>query len=251
VPATLFPIAEEPLMDTPSSVALSGQVARQRQMDVLANNIANLSTVGFKAERMEFAELVVSRGSQRVDYVEDAGTVRDWSQGPLTRTGNSLDTALEGEGFYEVETPAGIRYTRDGRLKLDASGQIVTLDGEPVLGDSDAPIAVPAGTSDITISRDGTVSAPSGTVGHLAVVDFPDLQSLVAENDGLYATDQSPAPALNTQVLQGMIEESNVQPVTEITRLMTAARAVGMAKTFQDGESDRHKNAIDRLAKVV
>ncbi|HUZ72601.1 MAG TPA: flagellar basal-body rod protein FlgF [Stellaceae bacterium] len=238
-------------MDTSSSVALSGQVARQRQMDVLANNIANLSTVAFKGEEMVFAELVAGTNGQKVAYVEDAGTVRDWSQGPLTQTGNSLDVALQGSGFLEVETPSGVRYTRDGRLKLDATGQLVTLEGEPVLGDAQRPIALPSASGPITIGQDGTVSTPAGTVGHLTVVDFPDLQSLVAKTDGQYSTDQTPDPAPDTKVMQGMLEESNVQPVLEITRLMAAARAVGMAKTFQDGESERHKNAIDRLAKVV
>jgi len=240
-------------MDTPSSVALSGQVARQRQMDVIANNVANLSTVAFKAEEMDFATFVSGATGQRVSYVEDAGTVRDWSQGPLTRTGNSLDVALQGSGFLEVDTPNGTRYTRDGRLKLDSSGQLVTLDGEAVLGDSEQPITVPSGSGMITIGQDGSVSTQSGgTVGRLAMVDFDDEQSLVAESDGQYSTDEIPNPASpDTKLIQGMIEGSNVQPVLEITRLMAAARAVGMAKTFQDGESDRHKNAIDRLAKVV
>jgi len=239
-------------MDNPSYVALSGQVARQRQMDVLANNIANLSTVGFKGESMMFSEYLAGTGDgQSIAYVQDRGTIRDWSQGPLTRTGNSLDVALQGEGFLEVETPDGTRYTRDGRLKLDSQGQLVTLDGDPVLGEGDRPVAIPAGSGKITIGQDGTISTQAGTVGRLAVVDFPDLQGLKAETAGLYTTDQSPEAVPNTRVMQGMIEESNAQPVLEITRLMAAARAVGMAKTFQDDEAQRHKDAIDRLAKVI
>ncbi len=238
-------------MDSPSSVALSGQVARERQMDVLANNIANLSTVGFKGQSMLFAELLSNANGARTAYVQDAGTVRDWSQGPLTRTGNSLDVALQGTGFLEVETAAGTRYTRDGRLKLDAQGQLVTLDGEPVLGEGDRPIIVPPGSAGITIGQDGTITTNTGTVGKLAVVSFDELQGLEAETDGLYTTDETPAQATDTRVMQGMIEESNVKPVIEMTRLMQASRAVARAKTFQDNEADRHKSAIDRLAKVV
>ena len=238
-------------MDSPSSVALSGQVARERQMDVLANNIANLSTVGFKGQSMLFAELLTNANGARTAYVQDAGTVRDWSQGPLTRTGNSLDVALQGTGFLEVETAAGTRYTRDGRLKLDAQGQLVTLDGEPVLGEGDRPIVVPPGSAGITIGQDGTITTNTGTVGKLAVVSFDELQGLEAETDGLYTTDETPAQATDTRVMQGMIEESNVKPVIEMTRLMQASRAVARAKTFQDNEADRHKSAIDRLAKVV
>jgi flagellar basal-body rod protein FlgF len=238
-------------MDAPSSVALSGQLARERQMDVLANNIANLSTVGFKGETMLFAELLENTPDGRVSYVQDHGTVRDWSQGPLTRTGNSLDVALEGQGFLEIQTAQGIRYTRDGRLKLNAQGQLVDLEGDPVLASGDQPISVPQGSGGVTIGQNGTISTDQGTVGSLAVVTFDNLQALVGENDGLFSTDQAATPAPDTQVVQGSVEDSNVQPVLEMTRLMEASRAVSRAKTFQDNESDRHKNAIDRLAKTV
>jgi flagellar basal-body rod protein FlgF len=239
------------MMDNASSVALSGQVARDRQMDVLANNIANLSTTSFKGEGVVFATLVSTVSGTAVRYVQDAGTVRDWSQGPLNRTGNALDLALQGQGFFEVQTPQGIRYTRDGRMKLDATGQLVTLEGNPVLGDGASPIAVPANTTDITIGEDGALTTPTGSVGKLAVVNFDSLQAVAADTDGLYITDQTAAPATDAKVEQGMLEGSNVQPITEMTRLMQASRAVGMAKSFQDNESDRHKTAIDRLAKTV
>ncbi len=223
-------------------------------MDVLANNIANLSTVAFKGEQMVFADSDRGRrAARRVAYVEDAGTVRDWSQGPLTRTGNSLDVALQGEGFLEVETadrhplharrpaqarcPGAARHARR-RSRARRSASVRSR--------------CPPGSGAITIGQDGTISTPPGTVGQLAVVDFADLQSLVAEarRPVFDRSDARPARA-DTKVVQGMVEESNVQPILEMTRLMAAARAVGMAKTFQDGEADRHKNAIDRLAKVV
>ncbi len=238
-------------MDNSSSVALSGQMARERQMDVLSNNIANLSTTAFKGQEMVFAELLSNTGSGSVAYVQDAGTVRDWSQGPLTRTGNPLDVALQGTGFLEVETAAGVRFTRDGRLKLDTQGQLVSLDGDPVLGDGERPIVLPPNGGTVTIGQDGTVATAQGNVGHLAVVNFDQLQGLSVEEEGRYNTDQTPNPATDTKIMQGMIEESNVQPVLEITRLMSASRAGTQAKTFQDNESERHKNAIDRLAKVV
>lgn len=239
-------------MEASSTVALSGQLARERQMDVLANNVANLSTVGYKGEEMLFSDLVkLSPSGARTVYVEDAGTVRDWSEGPLTRTGNPLDVALQGEGFLEVQTANGIRYTRDGRLKLNAQGEIVTLEGLPVLDQNGRPLSVQPGSNSIIINADGTVSTRQGTVGRLALVDFPDLQALTAQGDGLYDTSQTATPATNVTLAQGMVEESNVQPILEITRLMSAARAAGAAKTFQESEANRHKTAIDRLAKVV
>lgn len=240
-------------MDAPSSVALSGQMARERQMDVLANNIANMSTTAFKGEQMIFAEIMSNKGGSTVDYVQDAGTVRDWSQGPLTRTGNPLDVALQGAGFLEVQTADGVRYTRDGRLKLDPTGQLVTLEGDAVLNDTQQPIVLPQGTAAVTIAQDGSLTARGGSiVGHLAVVNFDQLDFLVGEKDGLYSTDETPAPVTaDTLVMQGMVEGSNVQPVLEMTRLMQASRAIGEAKSFQDNEADRHKSAIDRLAKTV
>lgn len=238
-------------MDAPSSVALSGQLARERQMEVLANNIANLSTTAFKGEQMVFAELLTDANGNRAAYVQDAGTARDWSQGPLTQTGNPLDVALQGAGFLEVQTAQGIRYTRDGRLKLDTEGQLVTLDGDPVLGEGAQPILVPQGTGLVTIGQDGQLTARNGTIGKLAVVSFDQLQGLVAEEHGRYETDETPNPDTETTVRQGMLEESNVQPILEMTRLMQASRAAGLTKNFQDQESDRHKNAIDRLAKTV
>jgi flagellar basal-body rod protein FlgF len=227
-------------------------MARERQTEVLANNIANLSTVAFKGEQMVFAEYLTSTaGGSKTAYVQDLGTVRDWSEGPLTRTANPLDVALDGSGFLEVQTANGIRYTRDGRLKLDAQGQLVTLDGIPVLNQGEQPIVLPPGSTSISISEDGSIATRQGTIGRLAVVDFPDDQGLLAEAAGRYDTDQTAEPATSVKVMQGSIEGSNVQPILEITRLMSAARAAGAAKTFQDNEADRHKNAIDRLAKVV
>ncbi|MGH7088346.1 MAG: flagellar basal-body rod protein FlgF [Stellaceae bacterium] len=238
-------------MDAPSSVALSGQLARERQMAVLANNIANLSTTAFKGEQMLFSAYLTSVNGTRAAYVEDRGTARDWSQGPMKETGNSLDVALQGAGFLEVDTAQGVRYTRDGRLKLDTQGQLVTLDGDAVLGDGDRPIQLPPGTADIAIAQDGSITSAGNSIGKLALVSFDQLQALTADGQGLYETEETPTPATETKVRQGMLEGSNVQPILEMTRLMSASRSAGLTKNFQDNEADRHKNAIDRLTKTV
>lgn len=241
-------------MDTSTYIALSGQDARQRQMDVLANNIANMSTPGFKAERMMFQEYLAAApgGANPSSYVAVIGDARDMSQGPITRTGNPFDVALNGPGFLTVAMPDGTTaYTRNGHLQLDAEGEIVTSQGYPVESDGGSPLVVPAGAGPVTIGTDGTVSTGQGTIGTLGVVNFDNPQALVAEEGGLYTTDQAAQTIATTPVVQGSIEGSNVQPIVEITRLMAAAREVTTAKNFGDGEYTRIQNAIDHLGKTI
>ncbi|HVA12245.1 MAG TPA: flagellar basal-body rod protein FlgF [Stellaceae bacterium] len=239
-------------MENSTYIVLSGQNARQRQMDVLANNIANLSTPGFKGERTMFKEyLSNAQSSNPSSYVEIAGTARDMSQGPLTHTGNPFDVALNGAGFLTVTTPSGNEYTRDGHLQLDSQGELVTSTGFVVQGDGGSPIVIPAGSGDVTIGTDGTVATRRGTIGKLPVVNFDDPQAMVEQAGGLYTTDQAPQPIATTQVEQGTIEESNVQPILEMTKLMAASHEITDSKNFADGEHNRLKNAIDRLGKTI
>lgn len=239
-------------MQAASYIALSSQMALRRQMDVVANNLANSSTPAFKAERMLFSEFL-NRGAtaQSLSFVQDLGTVRDTKQGPITRTGNSLDLALQGDGYLKVQTPLGPRYTRNGRLQLDATGQVVTSQGYALLADGDRPLSVPTDAQDITVTRDGTMSTAQGQVGRVAVVRFDNERDLVPASGGLYVTEAQPVPASGTVVLQGMIEESNVEPIVEMTRLMTISRNFSFAKDLGDGESDRVRSAIDKLGKVA
>jgi flagellar basal-body rod protein FlgF len=239
-------------MDTTTYVALSGEAARDQEMAVLANNIANMSTPGFKAERMMFAEyLALSPGGNAISYVTQAGNNHDMSQGPVNQTGNPLDIALNGEGWLAVTTPDGTSYTRSGHFQLDTQGEIVTSTGYTLQGDSGAPLVIPPDSGPITIAPDGTVSTRQGTVGHIPVVAFTDQQAMVAQSNGLYTTTEAPQPIATTQVVQGAIEGSNLQPVLAMTRLMNAAREYTAAKNFSDAENNRLKTAIERLGKTV
>jgi flagellar basal-body rod protein FlgF len=240
-------------MENSTYIALSGQNARQRQMDVLANNIANLSTPGFKGETMMFQEYLSKSpdGGDPSSYVEIAGNSRDMSQGPMTHTGNPLDIALNGPGFLSVNTPGGTAYTRSGHLQIDAQGELVTSAGFVVQNASGAPIVIPTGAGQITIGSDGTVSTRQGTIAKIGVVNFDNPQALAEDQGGLFTTTQAPNPVTTTQVEQGTIEESNVQPVLEMTQLMQVSHDIGTAKSFADGEHNRLKNAIDRLGKTI
>lgn len=240
-------------MDNSTYIALSGQNARQQQMDVLANNIANLSTPGFKGEQMMFQEFLTGApgSNDQSSYVNIIGNARDMSQGPLTHTGDALDVALNGPGFLTVTTPNGAEYTRNGHLSLDAQGELVTASGFVVQGDGGSPIVIPAGAGPITISNTGTVSTGQGTIGKLAVVNFADPQAMTEDQGGLFTTTQTAQPVTNTKVEQGTIEESNVQPILEMTKLMDATHEITDSKNFADGEHNRIKNAIDRLGKTI
>ncbi|HZS81994.1 MAG TPA: flagellar basal-body rod protein FlgF [Stellaceae bacterium] len=238
-------------MQAATYIALSSQMALSRQMDVVANNLANASTPSFKAERVLFAEYLDRKGSTPLAFVQDFGSSRDTSQGPLSRTGNSLDIALQGEGYLKVDTPFGTRYTRNGRLLLDATGQLVTAQGYAVLGAGDQPINIPTNAKNIAITRDGTISTDQGEAGQIEIVQFPDERALRPSAGGLYVTEAQPVPASNTLVLQGMIEGSNVEPIIEMTRLMKIAQSYSSAKDLMDGENTRITNAIDKLGKVA
>jgi flagellar basal-body rod protein FlgF len=240
-------------MSITSYIALSSQMALQRQMDVVANNVANASTPAYKGERVMFAEyLIRADATHRFSFVEDRGTVRDTKPGPITRTGNPLDVALQGDGYLAVQTPLGTRYTRAGRFQLDPGGQIVTPEGYPVLGEGDQPLAIPPDAGEVTINADGTVrTQQQGEAGKFQIVRFDRDQDLKPAANGLYVTSATGQPATDTKVLQGMVEEANVQPIVEITRMMSVARTFAAAKEMLDGEHDRLKNAIDRLGRVA
>jgi flagellar basal-body rod protein FlgF len=243
-------IVERPMQNA-TYIALSSQMALQHQMGVVANNMANLSTPAFKGEQMLFEQyLIKPPGNSPLAFVQDNGTVRDLRQGSLTKTGNTLDLALEGAGYFAVQTPLGTRYTRNGHFQLDAQGQIVTSQGYPVLSDGSQPIAVASGADKISIGPDGTVSLGRGAIGKLQIVNFDQPQAVVPSANGLYLTDQAPQPTTKTKVIQGMMEESNVQPVLELTRMMAVSRASGTVKDFLDEESTRQRDTIDKLGKV-
>lgn len=235
-------------MESTAYIAMARQMALGRQMDVIANNIANMTASGFKAEMMVFEPVVVDAGNrQRLAFVQDVATVRDLAPGPLTVTDNPLDVAIEGPGYFAVETAAGVRYGRSGQFRLNELGELVTAAGDPVLDDGGAPLALPVGGGPITIAADGTVSNDGGVVGRIGVVSFADEQELRKVGGGLYATDQPPAPALEARVVQGALEGSNVRPIVEMTRMMATARAYQGTQRLIDTHHELQRRAIEHM----
>ena len=245
-------------------IGLSRQTALERQLDVVANNIANVNTAGYKADRTLFEEFLSSGAHEdnfaatdrRPSFVQDRGTFRDYSQGPLEPTNNPLDVAIDGSAFLAVQTPAGERYTRDGGLQLNNRGQLVTVAGNPVLGTA-GPIVFQPTDHDITITPDGTITVVEGNGrtdsirGKLRLVSFSDAQKMLKEGLNLYTAGEGPPqPNTKSTVRQGFIEKSNVNAVAEMSRMMEVTRAYTQISTLLQQQSDLHKTAIQQLADV-
>jgi flagellar basal-body rod protein FlgF len=246
-------------------VGLSRQVTLERQMDVVANNVANVNTNGFKADRSLFEEFLTSRAHEdnftgrdrRISFVHDRGTFKDFSQGASELTKNPLDVAIDGAGFLVVQTPAGERYTRDGGLKLNNQGQLVNSSGYPVLGGS-GPIVFQPTDKEITIAADGNVTVLEGinrvdsVRGKLRLVSFADAQKLVKEGSNLYSAgpDAVARPDIISQVRQGFVEKSNVNSVAEMSRMIEVTRAYTSISTMLQQQGDLRKTALEKLADV-
>ncbi|MDP1730237.1 MAG: flagellar basal-body rod protein FlgF [Devosia sp.] len=240
-------------MENAQLIGLSRQIALQRQMDVVANNLANINTTGFKAEQILFEEYLmpVARDSdfawsdQQLSYTQDWATMHDMSGGALAQTGNPLDVALQGEGFLTVMTPAGERFTRSGALQIDAEGILVNVDGHPVLADG-GEVRFEADETDITIAADGTVSTAAGVKGQLQIVEFANPQDLVREGGNLFAGG-TPAPATATRIAQGFVERSNVSGVSEMAEMVRVSRAYQSLASLMQRQDDMRRSAIQRL----
>ncbi len=246
-------------METPIYIALSRQLALRRQLDIVANNIANVSTPAYKAERIVFVEYLAKPArNEKISMVQDIGTARDLREGPLTKTDNPFDLAISGKGYFVIDTPLGERYTRHGRFQLDAQGQLVTSQGYPVLSTGGQPITIPVNAGKVTIAPDGTITvgnsdffiADSTQIDRIAVVTFNDEQALRRNANNLYsAQGQEPQPVDTPRVVQGMLEESNVQAIIEITRMIEVLRSHQSTARFVQAEHDRAMRAINRLTR--
>ena len=243
-------------MDNTVFVGLSRQMTLRRELDIVANNIANADTAGFKVESLMTGteQRSPARDDQlphRVRFVLDHGVARDFGQGSLLRTDNEFDVAVEGDAFLTVQTENGERYTRDGRLRMDAAGQLVTQTGEPVMGDA-GPIVLRLQDGPPSIAADGTVSQGDILVGRIRLVRFDNLSALSKEGEGRFLADaEAPQAAPDARLRQGMIETSNAQPVLEIVRLIELSRTYERVTRMMDNTQDLSRRAVERLGRVT
>jgi flagellar basal-body rod protein FlgF/flagellar basal-body rod protein FlgG len=251
-------------MENTALVGLSAQVALRRELDVVANNIANLNTTGYKADAAAFEEYLspVARenrfagADRRLRFVQDRATWHDLGQGALQQTGNPLDLAIDGTAFFAVQTPRGERYTRAGALQIDAQGRLVTVDGSPVLGDA-GPIVFQPLDRDIVVTADGRITVAEGANnkteslrGKLRLVGFAQPARLQKDGANTFLAPQGMAPQVDAKakVVQGALEKSNVNGVLEMTRLIEITRSYTQISNLLQQQSELRKSTLDRLA---
>ena len=244
-------------MENAAYIGLSRQMTLRRELDVVANNIANADTTGFKVEQLLVGTEVGDRARNDsvrpgASFVLDHGVGRDFGQGTLKQTGRDLDFGIDGEGaFFTIADGEGEAYTRDGAFTLDPEGRLVTKAGAPVQGEG-GEIVLDATRGQATVADDGTITQDGVQVGRLTLARFDALGALSKDGDGLYRNRSNAAPieATGVQIRQGMLEGSNVNPLIEITNLIEISRAYERASKMIEQTTDLSKRAVERLGRV-
>lgn len=243
-------------MDTSLYVNLSYQSSLTRRLELLANNIANVNTAAFKAERVMFDDVVSGRGgSSDVSFVIDRASYTDFQTGSINRTGNALDVAVVGEGWLSVETEQGVKYTRDGRMLIDQNQQLTAIDGSPILDAQGGRITIPQEAVDVTISRSGQVSVTLDgeplpiDVGQIGIFEFENPQLLEREASGRFTGPAQADLMENGRLQQFAIEGSNINPIKEIIELMELSRAYTSVAESSNEIHKIKKDSIGRLAR--
>lgn len=237
-------------MENATYAALTRQSGLWSEMRVVANNIANANTTGFRTEGVVFAEYVQATGVGEPSLSMASAEVRDTItlQGALTRTGGNFDLAIEGEGFFAIETPQGERLTRAGAFTPNADGDLVTADGYRVLDSGAAPVFVPAGAGQIAIAPDGTISAGGSPIGQIGVFLPAEPLDLVREDGVRFAASGGIEP-VEGRMLQGFLEESNVNPILQVSRMIEVQRAYELGQSFMEQEDERIRGVVAALGR--
>ncbi len=238
-------------MENATYATLTRQSGLMNEMRVVANNLANLSTTGFRTEGVIFAEHVSALGTDDPSLSMATASVRDTilAQGTVSQTGGAFDVAIEGDGFFLIETPDGERLTRAGAFTPNENGDLVTPEGFRVLDAGGAPVFVPQGTGPVGIAPDGTISAGGQPVGQIGLVRPIDIAAMVREDGVRFRAEGGFEPFIEGRMLQGFLEESNVDPVLQISRMIEVQRAYELGQSFLDKEDERIRAALRALGK--
>ncbi|WP_292289539.1 flagellar hook-basal body complex protein [Marivita sp.] len=237
-------------MENAGYVTLTRQSGLMREMEIIAHNIANAATSGFRQQGLVFSEFVQGiEGGDSLSMAAARVKKTSVAQGILTQTGNALDLAIEGRGYFQLETPNGIRLTRAGAFNVNSVGDVVSSDGHRVLDLGGAPINVPQGEADVKVAADGTVSLGDRLLGQIGVMVPEPGADLKRESGVLFQTDAALAPSEDGLVLQGHLEGSNVDAISQLTRMIEVQRAYELGQKLLDMDHERSKSALQTLIK--
>lgn len=250
-------------MENATTIALSRLVAQTRAMDVTANNLANVGTPGFRGERMLFSDWMVKQpafsepgpggstivppGSRVLTYTQDRATYRSREAGAVAHTANALDLAIAGDGFFTVQAQGGPRLTRSGHFERGPDGTIMDASGFPLLDIAGKKLQLATADTVITVAANGMISSQNGQIGQIGLVTPDDQNRMRPEGGRLLVSDSPTKPVATPQIAQGALEESNVQPTLEITRMMSDLREFQFTSQFVQAEADRQQSAIDKI----
>jgi len=247
-------------MDTALYVGLAHKAALKRRMDVVAHNIANMSTTAFNKERVVFRQLLVdapgaaATSGGKIAFVQDHGVLRNLDSGTMVPSGNDLDVFIKGRAYLTVEGSGGEKlYTRNGRMMIDNDLNLTLLSGEKVLDDTGSPIQFEEDDVEIHIADDGTISSNGGERGKLGLAQFTNEQDMKRRGSSLYETSQSPKPTENVTdvtVRQKAFESSNVNAIESMVEMIDVMRAYQNASKNESGYENMRKDGLKRLAQV-
>lgn len=246
-------------MDNSIYITLSRQMALFRDMEVTANNIANADTPGYNAEKLMFSDYLVKDTNRRKDaYAHDAISYRDTANGSMKQTGNPFDLAINGDAYFQVQTPLGVRFTRAGNFQVDLEGTLVTADGYQVLGADGGQITIPQNAINVAINGMGQITADGDEVGQVGLMQFQNEQAMTRLGNNLYTSTETPQPATADRAFpgqaiasmsQGFLESSNVTAVTEMVRVMNVSRSVSNTAKFIETMYDLERRTGQVYAK--
>jgi flagellar basal-body rod protein FlgF/flagellar basal-body rod protein FlgG len=253
-------------MENTLLVGLSRQMVLSHELDVIANNVANIETDGFKSDNAMFSEYLMPRASdqtfsghdRRIDFVQDRASWINMAPGALDRTGNPLDIAIDGNAYFALQTARGQRYTRNGSFAINATGQLVTATGDQVLGDG-GPITFQSTDHDVVVSADGIITVREGNStadsprGKIQLASFDQPQRLQKDGGTTFmappGVNANPAP-IGTHVVQGAVEKSNVNGVAAMARLIEITRSYTDIANILQQQSDQRRNALSQLSQT-
>ena len=247
-------------MDNTKYIALSRQMALWKQMDIVSNNMANMNTSGYKQDDAVFSSYLVQTpeatgfGRVPVYFTQDYGQYQDFREGAIVNTGNTFDLASRGDVFFAIETNQGEMYTKKGSFTLDANGQLVTMEGQTVLSENNEPLFFAPGEKDISIASNGDVTTENGTIGRLKLVKFADNRKLMKVADTMFRNTADNAMTVgpeDAQVVQGALEQANVNSITEMTNMIKLQRSYEIVQSMIDEEHERLSNTITAYSQLA